>query len=89
MINICPKYFMIIVVYYKEFDGLMVLIIIASIVCEYVFHISAVVTVSVEVLDNTILEGDSTFLTVTYTGTLHPQSAVHVIITSTPGSASG
>ena len=52
-------------------------------------HISTALTVSVDVQSNTIIEGDSTSLEVSYTGILHPQSAVTVIITTTPGSASG
>ena len=53
------------------------------------YIISAALTVSVDILDSTILEGHSTFLTVSYTGFLHSQSVITVIITATPGSASG
>ena len=59
------------------------------ILCSNTYHntISTALTVSAGVQSNTIIEGTSTFLTVSYTGTLHPQSAVAVIITTTPGSA--
>ena len=53
------------------------------------FHNSVALLVYINASDDTIVEGESTKVTVTYTGNLHSEITVKVDITITPGSALG